>query len=129
MCKYCDSDNHFSIDCLDKPRGPLKSTKQVRYRLGKNAAKDIEFKNQWIQDNPPPWICYLQIHPWCPYKLDVYNMTLEHVEPKSKAPGKRHSKKNIRPACEFCNNLKGSRSLEQIIINYPHVEQMLDFRE
>lgn len=90
-----------------KPRKPIK-------RMGKVAKEWVEFRHGWIKDNPGPWVCYLQISPDCIRNLDIDTLTLEHVVPKSRAPQLRTDSKNIKPACYFCNSLKGSRSLDKV---------------
>jgi len=124
-CKFCGDakPNHFPYACQKNPkvierrktglkRTPLK-------KVGKKTLEWFEAREQWIADNPPPidgmyWQCYLQIHPWCPVRIDLQHLTLDHVIPRSNDVKLRLDQNNLKPACEYCNNMKGSRSLEQL---------------
>lgn len=89
-----------------KPRKPIK-------KIGKVAKAWIGERKQWIENNPPDeygyWTCYLQIAPLCPKRIDIDQLTLDHVIPKS-----RHQKTELKPACVYCNGLKGSRTLDNL---------------
>jgi len=82
-------------------------------RIGKKGKIWIALRKQWIKDNPPDewglWTCYLQIHPWCPKRIDRQRLTLDHEE-----QGIKRSQSKLSPACVYCNGMKGSRSYEQI---------------
>lgn len=125
QCKFCrkDSPDHFPYGCRLNPkviarqkagmkRSPIK-------KIGKRTQEWLDARSQWILDNPPPiegiyWLCYLQVHPWCPVRLTRDILTLDHVVPRSRDQSRRLDFDNLRPACEYCNSLKGSRTLEQM---------------
>lgn len=116
-CKHCERMGHFPYQCPSRPRKEFKRTPLKK--LGRQGLQWIDTRAQWIEDNPPPiegryWECYLRIHPWCPVRIDIDNLTLDHVVSRSRDASKRHSADNLRPACGFCNTMKGSQSLEKI---------------
>lgn len=118
---------HFPYACFNnpKPKKELKrteikrSTKPIK-QIGKGAVKWMVTRKQWIKENPPPiegtyWECYLQIHPWCPKRLDLQHLTLDHVVPRSHDSKLRYDATNLKPACIYCNEQKGSKSLEKAL--------------
>ena len=116
-CKTCNSMGHFTYNCFRNPRKAIQRT-SIKQQ-GKYAKQWALTRKTWIKRNPPPiagryWECYLRIHPWCPVRIDVRHMTLDHVISRSRAPGLRFNRDNLRPACYYCNNEKGSRSLDQV---------------
>jgi len=115
-CKHCGLMGHFPYQCRTNPRKALKRV--PINKIGKTTKQWFITRATWIKRNPPPidsqfWECYLHIHPWCPGRVDIHTMTLDHVVSRSHAPGLRFNMTNLRPACRYCNNQKGSRSLEQ----------------
>lgn len=122
-CSYCGKTDHDSLACFDKPRVPMgfESSKTHKQRLAT--------KKEWRELNPPDeygnWYCYLQISPNCPKILTAETLTQEHVMPKVKAPERRFDVTNIAPACNFCNTLKGSRTLEKLALTYPQLQKYL----
>jgi len=116
-CKICHAMGHYPYQCFKKPK---KALKQVPIKkIGKTTKQWFITRATWFRKNPPPvdgiyWICYLNIHPWCPVRLDADSVTLDHVVSRSRAPGLRFNLDNIKPACIYCNNMKGSKSLEQV---------------
>ncbi len=71
------------------------------------------------QKTPPTiegqyWECYLRIHPWCPVKLDIEHLTLDHVVSRTRDPKLRFNQQNLKPACIHCNGMKGSRSVDEV---------------
>ena len=127
-CKRCYESGHYALDCTNPAKYKTKPVHLKAEPFTKQRAADYDFRKQWIARNPGPWICYLQIHPMCPYRLESPEaMTLEHVIPKGKGRRYRYDDKNILPACAACNSHKGSQSLARIIQNYPHVQTTLDF--
>lgn len=83
----------------------------------------------WYKTNKPDndgfYTCYLQISSMCPIRLSKQSMTKEHVMPKVKAPELKFEPSNIRPACKWCNKLKGSRTLEQLAQAFPQVQKYI----
>lgn len=116
-CKYCGSMYHYPYKCFKNPKNSIKNNGIKKN--GKYAKQWIITRKAWIRNNPPPidgkyWRCYLGIHPWCRGLLTKKTITLDHVISRSHDPHKRFAASNLRPACIYCNNLKGSRSLEQV---------------
>lgn len=116
-CKHCKQMGHFSYQCFVNPRKALKRTPIKK--VGKQTKQWFVTRATWIKRNPPPiegkyWECYLRIHEWCPGRIDISHLTLDHVVSRSRAPSKRFSADNLRPACYYCNGAKGSRSLEDV---------------
>lgn len=119
-CKHCGLMGHFSYACYQNPKRTLKQLKRSPInKVGKNTKQWLITRTTWIKKNPPPiegkyWMCYLRIHPWCPIRIDVAHLTLDHVVSRSRDPSKRFSQDNLKPACLYCNNEKGSKSLDQV---------------
>lgn len=115
-CSFCGNMGHFPYQCYKNPKNSFKNNGIKKN--GKYAKQWITTRQTWIKNNPPDvdgyWICYLQIHEWCPIGLTERTLTLDHIVSRSHAPSLRFSADNLRPACIYCNNLKGSRSLEQV---------------
>lgn len=123
-CKFCKDPkpNHFPYQCRANPKMALKRKKLLRNtpikKVGKQTKQWFITRATWIRKNPPDengyWYCYLNIHPWCPRKLTIETLTLDHVIARTKDQSKKFVQNNLRPACGYCNNMKGSRSLEQV---------------
>ena len=115
LCTICQSPYHYQSFC------PYKKRKAIN-KVGKKAKKNIETSKKWrnnLQDKT--FTCYLQISPMCPKILTKKTTTPEHRIPKSKGQQYAHDLNNIGHACIFCNSLKGSRSLESLAKEYPHL--------
>lgn len=108
--KYCENCGitHTAIMCFNKPRRPIKKESE-KYHSRRTATT-----RKWFDENPPDakgvWICYLQISPLCPIKLTRSTIRLEHVNSKARHPDQRFDVDNLKPACDYCNKLKGSLS-------------------
>lgn len=143
-CKHCGKMGHWSYDCRYNPKKVLKqeaqrlkqrqpiarSTKPLKRSVtplkrspiakqGKHAKQWLVTRATWLRKNPAPirgqyWECYLQIHEWCPKLIDISQLTLDHVVSRSRDPSLRYTLSNLRPACYYCNDLKGSRSLDEV---------------
>jgi len=87
-------------------------------RLGKKASAWIERRHNWIQWHPAVdgyWECYLRISPRCLPSIDIDQLTIDHVVPRSSSLAEAtDDDSNLMPACVFCNGMKGSRHLENI---------------
>lgn len=123
-CTYCGKTNHTSIACFNKPR------KAIKRISDKTVIKDLESRGEWLQANPGDiergkWLCYLQISEQCPKILTIETLTREHVKPKGSHHSLKYNIANIKPACYFCNSLKGSRSIESLAKDWPHLEKYL----
>lgn len=120
--KYCNNCGvtHTPIMCFSKPRKSLKIKHDLTW--DQTVAK-------WKLANPPNlngnWVCYLQIAPLCPGKIDRHQLTLDHVIPKSRGKQYKYDYLNLRACCVYCNSLKGSRTLESLAHEYPHLEALL----
>lgn len=119
-CRHCGMMGHFSYACYQNPKRALKQLKRSPInKVGKQTKQWFITRTTWIKKNPPPiegkyWMCYLRIHPWCPGRIDVAHLTLDHVVSRSRDPSKRFSSDNLKPACMYCNGEKGSKSLDQV---------------
>lgn len=122
-CKFCKKLGHYPYTCPDNPKVKQRARtglKRTRINpIGKHGKLWISTRHQWIKDNPPPiegkfWLCYLRIHPYCPVRLSLETLTLDHVVPRSNDPKLRYDHDNLRPACKYCNSEKGSKSLDQV---------------
>lgn len=124
-CKHCGLMGHFAYQCFTNPKKALKrtelrrSTKPIN-KVGKQTKQWMITRATWIRKNPPPiegqyWECYLQIHEWCPVRIDIHKLTLDHVVSRSRDPSLRFNLENLKPSCYYCNMEKGSRSVEAVM--------------
>lgn len=123
-CKHCGSMGHFAYTCRTNPKKALKRSQIKRSnkpinKVGKTTNQWFITRATWIRKNPAPiegryWKCYLRIHPWCPVRIDIEHLTLDHVVSRSRNPSLRFNLSNLKPACMACNTLKGSRNIEQL---------------
>lgn len=122
-CRYCEGMGHWSFQCFQKPRKGI----EPESRMAKK--QRISTATRWFRQNPPDqdgyWYCYLRISSMCPVKLTRRLVTLEHVYPKVKRPDLKYNTRNIKPACPFCNKLKGSRTVQQLSKAFPHLAEMI----
>ncbi len=120
-CKWCSSPNHTQFYCKKKPRKP------IPFESPKSKKKRMKTRALWYQQNPPDengtWLCYLQISSLCPKSLTKETLTMEHVQPRVKAPELKYVVENIRPSC---NKMKDSRTIEQLAKIWPHLTQYID---
>lgn len=90
-------------------------------RYGKKTLEWLAERKQWIKDNPPDfagyWYCYLRTTEACPGALQIDQLTIDHVIPRSK-----HKPTELRPACMFCNNDKGSQDLKLYLSTHPRIK-------
>lgn len=121
-CKFCLRTGHFPYACHLNPKVALKRKVGLKRtpikKIGKQTKQWFITRATWIRKHPPDkdgyWYCYLQIHPWCPKKLTVETITLDHVVSRSRDPKLRFNQDNLKPACIHCNEMKGSRSLDDV---------------
>lgn len=129
-CKHCGLTGHFPYQCRTNPKKIIKratrikpSTKPLKRtrlkKVGKHTKQWLITRATWIRRNPPPidgkyWMCYLRIHEWCPGRIDIDHLTLDHVVSRTRDPSLRYNADNLKPCCIYCNGAKGSRSLEQV---------------
>jgi len=118
---------HFAYACYQNPKRALKQLKRSYIKpsgkpinkIGKQTKQWLITRATWIKKNPPPiegkyWMCYLRIHPWCPGRIDVAHLTLDHVVSRTRDVKLRFNLSNLQPACIYCNGEKGSKSLDQV---------------
>ena len=123
-CKFCHDPQpqHFPYKCPINPKVALKRKVGLKRtplkKVGKNTKQWFVTRATWIRKNPPDangfWYCYLQIHEWCPKRLTIETLTLDHVVSRSNDPKLRFTLENIKPACKYCNNKKGSQKLDRV---------------
>lgn len=119
-CKHCGLMGHFAYACYQNPKRALKQLKRSPLnKIGKTTKQWLITRATWLKKNPPPiegkyWLCYLRIHPWCPVRIDVAHLTLDHVVSRTRDASKRFAQDNLKPACKYCNEMKGSRDIDQI---------------
>lgn len=116
-CKHCGQMGHYPYQCFANPKKALKRTPLKK--VGKQTKQWFITRATWIRKNPPPiegryWECYLRIHDWCPVRIDITQLTLDHVVARTRDHSKKFALDNLRPACYYCNEKKGSRSLDQV---------------
>lgn len=120
-CKFCGSTMHTSLMCYQRPRIALKSRRKTMNRIGPVAAKWIETRHEWIQQNATPtgtWKCT-----YCPRTLgveadpddNIWLLTLDHKLSRSRHPELRYVLSNLTPSCYPCNTEKGSKDIEEFI--------------
>lgn len=101
--------------------GPYKGFKPPKRRLRREAVKTRqkrqETSTEWFKINPPDehgyWYCYISKHPFCPKRLTIETLVLEHDISKARDKSRQHDITNIFPACEWDNKAKGSKSAEE----------------
>lgn len=132
-CKFCKDSkpNHFPYACPINPKVALRRTTGLKRtplnKIGKQTKQWFVTRATWIRKNPPDangyWYCYLRIHPWCTPKLTtdkdkvgygVGLLTVDHVVARTRDGSKKFSQDNLMPACGYCNDMKGSKSLDQV---------------
>lgn len=123
-CKICGSDQHWQTFC------PRRKRPRIKPESDKARTKRMITNRIWRKNNPPDadgyYTCYLQISSMCTKRMTPRSVTREHVQPKVKAPHLKYNPDNLRPACSWCNKLKGSKTLEQLIgEGYTHLERYL----
>lgn len=123
ICKHCGKTDHYSLMCFNRPRKLIKPKSDKYYQ------QEMDTKWAWFKLNPPDhngyWDCYLCISENCPYRINRDTLVLEHVKPKVRYPKLRFVVSNIKPSCRFCNKIKGSRELEELVLQYPHLRRYL----
>ncbi len=129
-CRVCGLMGHFPYECRLNPKKIIKRSGQIkrsttplkRTRLnpvGKHTKQWLVTRATWIRHNPPPidgqyWECYLRIHQWCPGRISLDNLTLDHVISRTRDPSLRYTASNLKPACMYCNEMKGSRNINEL---------------
>lgn len=108
---------------------PHKGFKYLRQESRKTRVKRVRTAAMWLGLNPPDnygyWECYLQISTMCPKKLNRQNLSQEHVYSKVRHPELKYVVENIKPACAFCNKMKGSRDITELAKAFHHIAIMI----
>ena len=131
-CQYKDCERgtysqwcllHKPRKALPKPSNPIpRHYKEIR-KIGKRGKANQSTTRKWresIKDDAD-WSCYLRIHQYCPIWLTPETTVPEHKIPKSRGQAYAHDLNNIKKACTWCNQLKGSRTIEALAKEYPHL--------
>jgi 5-methylcytosine-specific restriction endonuclease McrA len=117
-CKYCDSLDHTQFYCRLKPRAVIKAKKSPA-KVGKYGKQWLITRASWFERNPADhYICYLQISPYCLRTMKLKETTLDHIQSRTRHPELRFDLDNLAPCCGPCNELKGSKSLEEVKEQY-----------
>jgi len=99
ICGKCAYNKYAS------PRKPIK-------RMGTVAKQWAATRRTWIQANGTvtgTWVCYL-----CDKPLTIDNLTLDHVQSRSRHPELRSEPDNLAACCYSCNTHKGSRNENEL---------------
>lgn len=129
-CKWCGSVQHTQFYCFHKVSKPIKrASKPIRREAEKTKAKRLVTAAEWFSLNPPDeygrWECYLHISPRCLVLVDTGTIVLEHVVAKVRDASRKYDVTNIEAGCDPCNELKGSRSIEELAVEFPHLKVYL----
>lgn len=120
----CDRGTYGEFCMMHKPRKPIQTRTRIN-PIGKRGKRNQDTTRRWREQNTE-FTCYLRISPMCLIHLDEQTAVPEHVKPKSKSTQEEaHDITKIRAACTFCNQLKGSRTLESLAKEYPHLQRLL----
>ena len=117
QCKWCGEKypGHYPYQCFKNP----KRKAYCISKKGKEYENWVMAKRKWFAKNLPDqdglYTCYLQISINCPKRMRPRMTTLDHVKPRGSNAKFRYTQSNLKPACRWCNSLKGSRSLEQAL--------------
>lgn len=117
-CLVCGKRAYSEYCVQHKPRKFIKK-ESASYKAKRQACA-----KQWYRGNPPDengeWPCYLNgLSRRCLIKVNPETIKLEHVIPKVKAPELKFEPSNLKASDEFCNSVKGSWTLEQLVERYP----------
>lgn len=122
-CQWCGSNDHYSFTCFQRPKKP------IAVESASANTKRTKTRRAWFRANRPDntghWDCYLQIAPDCLRQVNTTTIDLEHVRSKARHPKLKYEPINIKPACQPCNKLKRSWSLEDLAETYPHIAKMI----
>ena len=109
-CRYCLKTGHTAFYCPSRPRKPLQAKKPMRKR-GKHFKQWMDTRDKWLEQNKAPYyFCYI-----CDKMMTRTELTLDHIESRSRRPELRYVLKNLRPCCAKCNTEKGSLGLEEYL--------------
>ena len=126
-CGYCGKDGHTSMMCHAKPKKRIK--KEADKARVQRQTVTTEWKRSLVPDRDGYYTCYLQISPSCPRRLTKLQVVPEHVYPKSKYPELKYEKLNLKIACEYCNKLKLSNTINKLCKFYPNLIDLVQTEE
>lgn len=108
-CRYCLQTGHTAFYCPARPRKPLRAKRAMQKR-GKHFSLWAATREKWLGQNTGPYECYI-----CQRPLERDELTLDHIESRSRRPELRYVLENLRPCCGPCNREKGSLGLEEYL--------------
>lgn len=135
-CAYCGGENHTSLTCYSKRKAENKIIKARR--ILRSVSKSSMYKktyttNAFFVTYPPDerygYTCYLGISSLCPGWLPADQITQEHVFPKGTWPEVKYNLLNLKPACPFCNKVKGGLTVYKLAAHWPHLVVMIQSPE
>jgi 5-methylcytosine-specific restriction endonuclease McrA len=117
-CKNCGLLGHTPINCWQRKRRPISSSKGVERssrpirQVGKIQQKWLKFRIAWFDTNPPDEYGFYHCY-YCTYfnlgsSLTRKETTLDHYRSRSAHPELRFNEDNIVPCCWWHNSDKGS---------------------
>lgn len=120
VCGFCQYKRMMDINQKSHARKPIQ-------RIGKKAKLSMATRSEWLQQNPSDhfglWDCYLHISDSCLRRIDIDQLTLDHLYTRSAHPELIFDVNNLMPACLFCNQQRGSKSLDLLAETYPHLKE------
>lgn len=116
-CRVCGEFGHYSFQCF---KGKKAQIVTKRLHPGGKYFKQWQLtRKTWFRNNPPDhagyYLCYLRISPRCFGAMKKVETTLDHIKSRSRYPELRFDQNNLAPCCPPCNELKGSRDLDDIV--------------
>lgn len=112
-CSSCQGINHTAFNCPSKPRKPLHTKKRLNPigKIGRALAKQSrQFKRETPTNHEGYYECYL-----CGRWITPEETRPEHVKSRSHHPEHRFNKENLKPACDPCNEAKGSMDVDNYL--------------
>ena len=134
ICKHCGDTGHYAITCFSKPRKVPErksyfrsvSKKPIPSESDKTKKKRLSTRRRFFRQYPDgKFECYLQISIKCTKAMNTRTVLLEHVMPRVRYPQYKYEVKNIKPSCSWCNGLKGSLEIKDLVKSYPHLQKYL----
>lgn len=87
-------------------------------KWGKHAERWRYVRAKWLLEHPPNhegyYFCYI-----CGRAMTREEVTLDHMESRSRRPHLRYDENNLAPCCGPCNNEKGSLS----VVEYKNLKE------
>lgn len=110
-CKKCGSIWHTAAFCPQN-RKPIK-------KVGKVTSRWLTFRREYLRIHPANHEgyreCYLQTTPLCPKWLEADQVTLDHILSRGSNRQLTYNEENMGICCTYCNNDKGSVTLEDYL--------------